>query len=131
MPVQNIVAGIDVVIVTHLHMDHFDQSSADGLPKELTLFAQDETDAAALRGYGFGDVRVLPPGGCEFRGVKLFPTPCLHGQPGRIESLYAPLGMRGEAMGVVFYLAGDTIWFEGVQQAIAKWNPDVIAVNAA
>lgn len=48
--------------------------------------------------------------------------------------------MRGEAMGVVFtgggeqkvfYLAGDTIWFDGVRQAIDQWHPDVIAVNAA
>lgn len=93
-----------------------------------------------LRRYGFADVRVLVSAGCEFQGVHLYPTACLHGQPGRVESLYAPLGMRGEAMGVVFtgcgehksfYLAGDTIWFDGVQQAIDRWHPDVIAINAA
>ena len=29
------------------------------------------------------------------------------------------------------YLAADTIWFEGVQQAIDTWKPGVIALNAA
>ena len=140
VPVQEIVQGTDAVIVTHLHFDHFDRSSVEALPMSLPLLAQDEEDASVLRGYGFADVRVLSPAGCVFRGVQLHPTACLHGQPGRIESLYNPLGMRGEVMGVVFsgggerhvfYLAGDTIWFDGVRQAIERWSPDVIAVNAA
>lgn len=140
LPVEEIVSGIDAVIVTHLHFDHFDASSVAALPKVLPLFCQDEADAAVLRGYGFVDVRVLPPAGLSFQGVSLHRTECLHGQPGRLEELYAPLGMRAECMGVVFsgggedkvfYLAADTIWFEGVQQAIATWRPDVIALNAA
>ena len=140
LPVESIVSGIDAVIVTHLHFDHFDQSSVEALPKALPLICQDETDAAVLRGYGFTDVRVLTGSGLSFQGVTLYRTECLHGQPGRLEELYAPLGLRPECMGVVFtgggedkvfYLAADTIWFDGVQQAIERWKPEVIALNAA
>lgn len=140
LPVADIVSGIDAVIVTHLHFDHFDQSSVEALPKTLPLICQDEEDACVLRGYGFEDVRVLTSGGLSFQGVMLHRTGCLHGQPGRLEELYKPLGMRAECMGVVFtgggedkafYLAGDTIWYEGVQQAIESWKPGVIALNAA
>lgn len=140
LPVEEIVKDIDATIVTHLHFDHFDASSVAALPKEMPLICQDETDAAVLRGYGFTDVRVLTAAGLSFQGVMLHRTECLHGQPGRLEELYNPLGMRAECMGVVFtgggeekvfYLAADTIWFEGVQQAIATWKPDVIALNAA
>ena len=140
MPVEEIISGIDAVIVTHLHFDHFDQSSVEALPKTLPLICQDETDARTLRGYGFEDVRALTSDGLSFQGVTLHRTECLHGQPGRLEELYRPLGMRSECMGVVFtgggedkafYLAADTIWFEGVQQAIETWKPGIIAVNAA
>ena len=140
LPVEDIISGIDAVIVTHLHFEHFDQSSVEALPKALPLICQDDTDARTLRGYGFEDVRVLTSAGLSFQGVMLHRTECLHGQPGRLEELYNPLGMRAECMGVVFsgggedkafYLAADTIWFEGVQQAIETWKPGVIALNAA
>lgn len=140
LPVEEIVRGIDATIVTHLHFDHFDASSVAALPKGMPLICQDETDAATLRGYGFTDVRVLTADGLSFQGVTLHRTECLHGQPGRLEELYKPLGMRAECMGVVFtgggedivfYLAADTIWFDGVQQAIDTWKPDIIALNAA
>lgn len=138
--VAEILAGIDAVVVTHLHFDHFDQTAADALPKEIPLFAQDEVDAAELRKMGFGDVRILAEDGVTFKGVTLYRTACLHGQPGRIAELYDPLSMRGEVAGVVFvspdepkkfYLAADTIWFEGVQAAIDRHHPEVIALNAA
>jgi hypothetical protein len=46
--------------------------------------------------------------------------------------------LLGQAMGVVFqapghrtlYLAGDTIWREDVDQALAKFSPAVIVLNA-
>lgn len=47
-------------------------------------------------------------------------------------------GLLGEAMGVVFqapghktlYLAGDTIWRDEVDQALAQYQPEVIVLNA-
>lgn len=140
IPVEEILAGVDAVIVTHLHFDHFDETAAAALPKTLTLFSQDEIDAAELRKMGFEDVRILMDDGSTFKGVTLYRTACLHGQPGRIEELYGPTTMRGEVAGVVFaspaeakkfYLAADTIWFEGVQAAIDRHHPDVIALNTA
>lgn len=140
IPVAQILAGVDAVVVTHLHFDHFDQAAADALPKALPLFAQDEIDAAELRKMGFSDVRILADDGVAFKGVTLYRTACLHGQPGRIAELYDPLPMRGEVAGVVFvspdepkkfYLAADTIWFEGVQTAIDRHHPEVIALNTA
>ena len=52
-----------------------------------------------------------------------------------VPALAKPLG---EAMGVVFqapgyktlYLAGDTIWRKEVDQAIEKYHPEVIVLNA-
>ena len=53
MPVEDIINGIDAVIVTHLHLDHWDDIAKEVLPKEIKLFVQDENDANEIRLYGF------------------------------------------------------------------------------
>ena len=65
---------VDAVIVTHLHLDHFDDTAREKLPKSLVLFAQSEEEASQLRGWGFADVRVLLEEGVEFEGVRLYKT---------------------------------------------------------
>ncbi|MFP9075763.1 MBL fold metallo-hydrolase, partial [Enterococcus faecalis] len=59
MPVEDIINGIDAVIVTHLHLDHWDDIAKEVLPKEIKLFVQDENDANEIRLYGFKNVEVL------------------------------------------------------------------------
>ena len=139
MPLEDILK-VDAVIATHLHFDHFDETAMQVIPKDMTLFAQDETDAGALRGKGFADVRVLKYSGEVFNGTTLFKTDCIHGQPGEIGRLYENLPIRREACGVVMrspkeaktlYLAGDTVWCDYVAAAIRDYRPDVIVVNAA
>lgn len=137
---------VDAVIVTHLHFDHFDDAAREALPKTLVLFAQSETEAETLRGYGFRDVRVLREEGVEFEGVRLYRTECEHGAGDLVTSdAYDAAGSAAEACGVVFeaterarkpeafrfYLAGDTVFCEYVEEALAKFEPAVIAVNAA
>jgi L-ascorbate metabolism protein UlaG (beta-lactamase superfamily) len=81
-------------------------------------------------------VRVLK-NEAEFGGVKISKTGGQHGtdEMYAVPALAKPLG---EAMGVVFqapgyktlYLAGDTIWRKEVDQAIEKFQPEVIVLNA-
>lgn len=134
------ILDVDAAITTHLHFDHFDEAAAAALPKSMPIFCQDALDAETLRGYGFGDVRILQTGGSDFRDVKLFKTGCYHATLGERERLYSAVGMRGDACGVVFrhrdeaktlYLAGDTVWYDGVAEAIKEFSPDVIALNCA
>ncbi len=139
MSPKDIVKNIDAVILTHLHIDHFDKYAQDILPKSIKIFAQDKYDKNALEKEGFNNIEIITQDGIKFEDVNLYKTECRHGvrvlaEPGMLAN-----GMRWEAMGVVFksenepvlYLAGDTIWYDGVRYAIDEHKPKYIIVNAA
>ena len=131
-----VISGVDAVIVTHTHLDHWDDAAQQALPKDIPLFAQHEEDAQLIRSQGFKNVRVLTDE-AQFGGVKITKTGGQHGtdEMYAVPALAKPLG---EAMGVVFqapgyktlYLAGDTVWRKEVDQAIEQFHPQVIVLNA-
>lgn len=131
LPVAQLL-DVDAVIVTHLHIDHWDDAAKAAIPKDKPLFAQNEEDATTIRADGFTDVRVLTDK-TEFNGVTLSRTA---GQHGTDEALQA-LPILGHVSGVVFshqefstlYVAGDTVWNTHVEAAIKTHKPDVIVLN--
>lgn len=133
---EKVISGVDAVIVTHTHLDHWDDAAQKALPKDIPLFTQHEDDAKLIRSQGFKNVRVLTDE-AEFGGVKIIKTGGQHGtdEMYAVPALAKPLG---EAMGVVFqapgyktlYLAGDTVWRKEVDQTIEKYHPEVIVLNA-
>lgn len=137
MPAEDVMEGVDAVIVTHTHLDHWDGGEHQFVPKDIPLFVQHEADAEMIRGQGYTDVRILGED-TDFEGVSLTRTGGQHGT----DEMYASseLGaFLGEAMGVVFeapdaptvYFVGDTIWRAEVDEAFAEFDPEVIVLNAA
>jgi L-ascorbate metabolism protein UlaG (beta-lactamase superfamily) len=128
--IESIIQGIDAVIVTHLHPDHWDPAAIEALPKDIKLFSQNEEDATEIRKAGFQNVEVLQED-TVFEDVQLTKT---KGEHGRGEILKA----AGYVCGVVFkhssektlYLAGDTVWYDAVQEVIDTHKPEIIVVNA-
>ncbi|MBL6982417.1 MAG: MBL fold metallo-hydrolase [Anaerolineales bacterium] len=47
-PSREVIAGIDSVVISHLHSDHFDPAAAQQLPSDLTIFCQPWDDAALI-----------------------------------------------------------------------------------
>ncbi|MDD0822901.1 MBL fold metallo-hydrolase [Mannheimia sp. AT1] len=134
-PVESVLKGVDAVIVTHTHDDHWDEAAQKLINKELPIFVQDANDAKIIRAQGFKDVRVVGKN-TEFKNVKLSKT---GGQHGTDEMYSNPMvaEMLGEAMGVVFqtenektlYILGDTIWNEEVESALNRYQPEVVVMN--
>ncbi|MCM3162282.1 MBL fold metallo-hydrolase [Metabacillus litoralis] len=122
--------NVDAVIVTHLHYDHWDEAAKEALPKDMKIFAQNEEDAKEIQSAGFQNVEVLQEN-TVFEDIKLIKTKGEHGR-GEI------LKFTGFVCGVVFkhqtektlYVAGDTVWYEAVQEVINTHKPVIIVVNA-
>ncbi|OOF41733.1 hypothetical protein BKK47_00440 [Rodentibacter mrazii] len=134
-PVEKVLEGVDAVIVTHTHADHWDEYAQKMLPKTLPIFVQNAGDAQIIRSQGFKDVRVVGKN-TEFNQVKLSKTGGQHGT----DQMYSTpqfAEILGEAMGVVMqadgektlYIVGDTIWNEEVDFALNRYKPEVIVMN--
>ncbi|MGO4547636.1 MBL fold metallo-hydrolase [Paenibacillus sp. 2TAB23] len=123
------IINVDAVIVTHLHLDHFDDKAKEALPKDIPMFVQNEKDAKEVRNAGFERVEVLNEDS-RFENIQLIKT---KGEHGRGELLK----LTGDVCGVVFkhedektiYVAGDTVWYEAIQEVIETHKPEIIVVN--
>jgi L-ascorbate metabolism protein UlaG (beta-lactamase superfamily) len=129
-PAEVVVSGLDAVLVTHMHQDHFDATAAELLPKELPVLCQPE-DVERLRGHGFADVRPVH-GTVELDRITLTRTPARHGS-GETAQRLAPVSgyvLRDET-GRALYIAGDTVLYEAVEEVLEEQHPDVVVVNAS
>ncbi|MFJ8067383.1 MBL fold metallo-hydrolase [Peribacillus sp. NPDC096447] len=127
--IENIIHDIDAVIVTHLHLDHFDDVAKEVLPKDIKMFVQNEVDATEVEKAGFKNIEVLQED-TAFEGIQLVKTKGEHGR-GEI------LKLAGLVCGVVFkhsnektlYIAGDSVWYDAIQEVIDLHKPEIIVVN--
>jgi L-ascorbate metabolism protein UlaG (beta-lactamase superfamily) len=129
LPVAEIVAGLDEIVVTHLHEDHFDETAAALLPKELPLLCQ-PPDAEELGRRGFWNVSAVEAD-VDWLGLRVQRAEGEHGR-GDLATMLAPVsGFVLEAMGEPsLYVAGDTVWCPPVEEALRTHRPAVTVVNA-
>ncbi len=134
-PVETVLSGVDAIILTHTHADHWDEAAQKLITKDTPIFVQNAGDAAIVRKQGFTDVRVVGKN-TAFGTVKLSKTGGQHGTDGMYSNPQMA-ELLGDAMGVVFqapneqtlYVVGDTIWNSAVEQALTDYQPKVIVMN--
>jgi L-ascorbate metabolism protein UlaG (beta-lactamase superfamily) len=120
---EEVVQGLDGVLLTHRHRDHLDGTAERLLPRDVPVFCQPE-DASALHDLGL-DVR--PVGETlDWDGLVWDRVPARHGF-GAVAEALAPVS--GFVLGEL-YLAGDTVWYEAVEETIERFAPRVAVVNA-
>ena len=132
------ILDVDAVIVTHMHLDHFDPVAMEVIPKDLKMFAQNEDEANEMKKVGFKNVEVLKEEGTLFEGIKLTKTPAKHYSDDSLLDIYSKLQFTHKASGVIFnhseekslYIMGDTVWYDEIKTVLNKYTPDVVVVNA-
>lgn len=128
IPVQEII-NVDAVVITHMHLDHFDPAANELLPKDKKVFVENVDAVKELENSGFTVIELLSLDS-KFHEIELTRTPGQHGRGDALQVI-------GDVCGVVFshpdektlYIAGDTVWYGGVDEIIKNHQPDVIVVN--
>jgi L-ascorbate metabolism protein UlaG (beta-lactamase superfamily) len=127
---EEAIADVEMAIISHLHVDHFDETAAELLPKHLPIFCQ-PGDEGKIAEKGFTAVTPIT-NQHTWQGITFSRTP---GQHGRGE-----IGQRmGQVSGFVWqvageptvYWAGDTIWYEQVAEVIQRVQPNVIITHSS
>jgi len=122
-PAEQSVDGLDAVLVTHCHKDHLDDTAERLLPRDVPVFCQPE-DEERLQDVGL-DARPIDAS-LDWNGLTLHRVPAQHGFGAVAEALAPVSGFVLDEL----YIAGDTVWYDGVRETIERFEPRVAVVNA-
>lgn len=119
----------NAVLVTHLHLDHWDQAAMDALPKTTPILCQ-PGDEDTLESQGFMSVTAVQET-LEYEGVTIIRTGGHHGtgEIGQMMGQVSGFILKAEGQPTL-YIAGDTIWCDEVKEVLDAHKPDMTVVNA-
>jgi L-ascorbate metabolism protein UlaG (beta-lactamase superfamily) len=127
-PAPEFLRGVEAILVTHTHSDHWDATAATLIPKQLQFFGEME-DQPQFRSAGFTAAQAVQ-NDIEWKGIRITRTGGQHGT-GDIAKMLAPVSgfiLQAENEPTL-YVAGDTIWCSEVEDAIRRFEPAIIVLN--
>ncbi len=124
------LTDVDMILLSHLHSDHFDRSAQEILPKNIKICCQPQ-DKEPLERLGFSNVQLIEDE-ITFKGVRIIRIEAEHGKG-------AVLAEMGPASGYVFisseepvvYWIGDSILSERIYETIDSFRPEVIITHSS
>src|SRR5215213_4619558 len=127
VPIDEILAGIDLLIVSHLHRDHFD--AVEPIPAALPLLCQ-PGDEARIAERGFTQVTPLADT-LDWGGIHLTRTAGQHGTGavGRIMGAVAGFVFAADGEPTIYW-AGDTILYAEIYAVIERYQPDIVITHS-
>lgn len=128
-PLEQVLDGVQAVLVTHTHRDHWDDAAIQLVPKDLPLFCQTEDHAKMEATHFLNTAPVFDAR--NWSKICITRTGGQHGT-GEIGKAMAPVSgyILTNENEPTLYIAGDTIWCKDVSEAIAGYHPDIIIANA-
>lgn len=129
LSIKETLLGVDGVIVSHNHPDHFDEAAIENIPKNLPIFCQPE-DQNKMEKEGFSNV--IPIAASHiWNKITITRTGGKHGSGEILERM-------GEISGFILqskdeptvYWVGDSVWCEEVKDTIKTFKPDIIITHS-
>ncbi len=129
LSVEDILRDVELVIVSHLHSDHFDSVAKRVVAKDLPVLCQPGNEPA-IRGEGFADVTALEDS-IVWQGITITRRQGSHGLGPVQEKMGSVMGLTLAAPGEpVVYWAGDTVLYPPVTETVKQAVPDVIVSHS-
>lgn len=129
MPIGEVLQGVDAVLLTHLHPDHFCRVARETIARNMPILCPPE-HSSAVREMGFSDVRAVE-GTARVGDINLISTPAEHGPPEMLARMGPVSGYLLQGLGSrSVHLAGDTILSDAVRGSLALHRPDAVILNA-
>lgn len=124
-PATDAIGDVDAVLLTHTHLDHFDQAAVEFLGKKVPVFTNVK-DASKLRKQGFTNVTGLElDEEIEFRGVRIRALPARHGPLIMRPFTGAVIGFGIESSQGKLWVSGDTVGTGALKSALESFDPKV------
>lgn len=126
---EEVLAGCEMAVISHLHSDHFDPTAQHMLSKTCPLFCQ-PGDEGQLRGMNFS--HISPVGdSIQWLGIRITRTLAQHGSGRVLDDMGEASGFLFEAEGeLTLYWAGDTVLTPEVHTTITRSQPEVIVTHS-
>jgi L-ascorbate metabolism protein UlaG (beta-lactamase superfamily) len=129
-PPEDVLAGIEMALISHLHPDHFDSVAQQLLPRDIPLYCQ-PGDEHQIKEAGFSNITIVD-GSVDWHGLTITRTAGQHGN-----DVWA--ARMGSVPGFIFradneptiYWTGDTVWYEAVRQLVRETEPDIIITHSS
>lgn len=129
MRVEDAIAGVDAILLTHTHPDHFDAAAAEILDKHLPFYLA-PVDAVTVQAAGFQNIEVIEDKR-TLESITITRTGGKHGPEEKLDMLGEVAGfvLEAEAYPTV-YIIGDCIWDGEIENNLKTINPDIVITNS-
>lgn len=130
IPIADVIKDIEMVIVSHLHSDHFDEEAQRQISDDMHIFCE-PGDATTLMDQGFTNVKPIH-NLFQWENISIRRTPGQHGHDDWADRMGTVSGFVFEADNEpTLYWMGDTVWYDEVKDIVKDVQPDVIVTHSS
>ncbi len=129
-PVSEVLKGVDFVLLTHAHIDHYDPAAKRLISKNMPWYVQPaDYDSVAVKDH-FRNTTVIKEN-VNVGGITIIRIAGNHGRGKLGEMMGASSGYVLKADGQpTLYVMGDCVWNEVTQKVVKEHQPEYIVVNS-